>query len=154
MIHRKKKGGKALFACSVKFSKKCIFGTVATAMVIVVLIFNFVLYINKSNEIEFYGGEEYLAACGFSCELISENYITIPKNFTSVYEEYNNMQKEQGFDLQDYAGEACKRYTYRITNVDDDLQAIFLVHYGKLIGGDVHQQRYDGWIEPLKASYF
>lgn len=143
-----------MVACSVKFNKKRILGAIVTIIAIAALVLAFSLYTDKSHEIEFNGGEEYLAACGFSCELISEDEITVPENFTSVYEEYNKMQKGQGFDLQDYAGEACKRYTYRITNADDDIQATFLVDGGKLIGGDIHQQRYGGWMEPLNASYF
>lgn len=154
MIHRKEKRGKTLFACSVKFSKKRILGIIAIATAIAVLMVALALYINKSHEIEFNGGDEYLSACGFSSELIAEDEIIIPENFNSVYQEYNEMQKDQGFDLQDYAGETCIKYTYRITNADDDIQAIFLVFNGKLIGGDVHQQRYGGWIEPLKTSYF
>lgn len=154
MIHRKRKGGKILFARSVKFNKKRIIGVIVTIIAIAALVFAFSLYIDKSHEIEFNSGEEYLAACGFSSQLIAEDEITIPENFTPVYEEYNQMQKEQGFDLKDYAGEDCTRYTYKITNSDDDIQATFLVCNGKLIGGDVHQQRYGGWIEPLKTSYF
>ena len=148
------RGEKALFTCLVKFSKKRILSGIVIAITIIAFLFSLVLYINKSHKIEFNGGEEYLTACGFSCELILEDEITIPENFTPVYEKYSQIQKEQGFDLQDYAGAICTRYTYKITDADDDIQATFLIYNEKLIGGDIHQQRYGGWIEPLKTSNF
>ena len=39
---------------------------------------------------------------------------SIPRNFNAVYEKYNSMLKENGYDLSLYKGRKCKRYTYLI----------------------------------------
>lgn len=38
--------------------------------------------------------------------------ITVPRQFNAVYNDYNNLQKEQGFDLSAWKGETVTRYVY------------------------------------------
>ena len=61
---------------------------------------------------------EYLQKLGWQVEVeaIDQQNITIPKQFNEIYEEYNSLQKKQGFDLKDYAGMDATRYTYQILN--------------------------------------
>ena len=42
--------------------------------------------------------------------------VTIPKEFNEVYEKYNKLQKQQGFDLEDYKGKTAEVYTYAVKN--------------------------------------
>ena len=66
--------------------------------------------------------------------------IYIPKNFDTVLERYNTIQKNQGYDLTKYRGEKATRYTYVITNypgVTDKVVINVIVHNGEVIGGDV-----------------
>lgn len=66
--------------------------------------------------------------------------IYIPKNFDTVLERYNTIQKNQGYDLTKYRGEKATRYTYVITNypgVTDKVVINVIVHDGEVIGGDV-----------------
>ena len=42
--------------------------------------------------------------------------VIIPPEFDEVYEKYNAIQKEQGFDLTKYQGKRVKRWTYAIKN--------------------------------------
>ena len=66
--------------------------------------------------------------------------IYIPKNFDTVLERYNTIQKNQGYDLTKYRGEKATRYTFVITNypgVDDKVVINVIVHNGEVIGGDV-----------------
>ena len=75
--------------------------------------------------------------------------VVIPKEFDSVYEEYNSMQKTQGYDLKKHAGKRAIRYTYVITNYPDqpeDVRINLLVRDNKLIGGDVCSLLTDGFI--------
>ena len=79
--------------------------------------------------------------------------ITIPAEFDDVYQSYNDLQKEQGFDLSDYKGKQAVRYTYMIANYPDHpdgVQANLLVCDGILIGGDVCSVEMNGFMHGLR----
>jgi len=66
--------------------------------------------------------------------------IRIPVNFDEVYQEYNALQKKQGFDLKKYRAHTVRQYTYSIKRTDDDpvpLYAHLLVENGVIIGADI-----------------
>lgn len=70
--------------------------------------------------------------------------VRIPVNFDEVYEEYNDLQKKQGFDLRSYRAHSVKKYTYEISKSDDDplpLYAELLVENGVIIGADITSGR-------------
>lgn len=46
--------------------------------------------------------------------------IRIPVNFDEVYEEYNDIQRSQGFDLRKYRAHSVRQYTYEVSRTDDD----------------------------------
>lgn len=74
--------------------------------------------------------------------------VAIPLEFGEVYEEYNAMQKEQGFNLEEYQGRRVKRYTYLVTNYPNDtneVRANMLVCDGEIIGGDLCSVALDGF---------
>lgn len=75
--------------------------------------------------------------------------VVIPKEFDEVYQQYNEIQKAQGCDLEKYAGKRCKRYSYNITNYPDHPENIhgnLIVYNGKIIGGDVCSLELDGFM--------
>lgn len=66
--------------------------------------------------------------------------VRIPVNFDEVYQEYNDLQKKQGFDLKKYRAHTVRQYTYQIKRTDDDpvpLYAHLLVENGIIIGADI-----------------
>ena len=75
---------------------------------------------------------------------------TIPENFTPVYEKYNNMLKEEGYDLTPYKGKKCTRYTYLIPDVN--ARANILVYNGEIIGGDISGITLDGIMIPIRRN--
>ena len=75
---------------------------------------------------------------------------TIPNEFDKVYERYNNLLKKGGFDLEEYKGKECVRYTYYIKK--DDLVANIIVYNGKIIGGDISSHKIDGMMLPIKKN--
>jgi len=93
----------------------------------------------------------YLKAFGWTveeepCEVVE---VVIPAEFGEVYGRYNEIQKEQGFDLSDYRGKQVRRYTYIITNYPgkpENVRANLLVSEGKIIGGDVCSLELDGFL--------
>ena len=64
----------------------------------------------------------YAKTLGYSISADSETVqnIVIPAVFGSVYENYNALQKQCGFDLSLYKGEDAVQYTYIITDYTDD----------------------------------
>lgn len=86
---------------------------------------------------------------------LSEDSVVIPRTFSSVFETYNELQKEQGFDLSQYCGTEVKMYTYRVTNSEfenDEVIAQLYVNNGEIIGGDVHSTALDGFITGIKTK--
>lgn len=82
------------------------------------------------------------------CEVI------IPEEFDSVYTDYNEIQKTQGFDLTEYAGKRVKRWTYTVKNYsgyeNTELVHInLLVYDDKIIGGDICSVELNGFMHGL-----
>lgn len=97
---------------------------------------------------------EYIESFGWNtgithCDL---EEIRIPVNFDEIYEEYNDLQKKQGFDLRSYRAHSVKKYTYEISRSDDDplpLYAELLVENGVIIGADITSAEAGGMMTVL-----
>ncbi len=88
-------------------------------------------------------------------EPVEVREVVIPSQFGDVYEKYNQIQLEQGFDLTEHKGERVKRWTYRVTNypnVVDDVYINILIREGKVIGGDVCSTALDGFMHGFSAQ--
>lgn len=85
---------------------------------------------------------------------VSEESVTIPIEFGEIYENYNELQRSQGYDLRDFKGKTVTKYTYEVINyprfADDDLPpnvvANILVYEGKIIGGDICSMELAGFL--------
>lgn len=81
--------------------------------------------------------------------------VAIPTEFNEVYQNYNNIQKKQGFDLTDYKGKKCKRWTYTVTNypdVPEGVKANLLTCGDKIIGGDICSTEMDGFMHGFEKN--
>lgn len=79
--------------------------------------------------------------------------VIIPTDFNDVYESYNNVQKQQGFDLSDYKGCTLSRYTLKVTNYTDKTKEVFvevLTYKSKVVAADIYCTDADGFIISLK----
>ncbi len=92
---------------------------------------------------------EYIKSLGvtLSSEDSTDKQIVIPQKFNDVYEKYNELQQEAGFDLTDFKGKNVTVYTYscageRVVNL--------MVYNGKLIGGDIAETLLGGSMKALK----
>ena len=96
-----------------------------------------------------------LKSLGFEIdrESLKVDEIIIPEEFDSVYEEYNQIQKEAGFNLEKYKGKKAKRYTYVITNYENNIPALvnIIIYKNRVIGADVSSPDMNGFIHGLKA---
>lgn len=78
-----------------------------------------------------------------------EKGVTIPQEFSAVYENYNSLQQQAGFDLKGYCGKKVTVYTY----VSSDGKTVNLIIYkDKLIGGDISEPCIDGEMTALKGK--
>lgn len=98
---------------------------------------------------------EFLLECGWETDPTSETVqeIHIPERFTAVYENYNDLQLRQGYDLTEYAGRDCTLYSYTVLNYPDDSQTVIAdlyVYKNRIIGGDVHSTSLNGFMIALK----
>lgn len=95
----------------------------------------------------------YLAQFGWSVdeEPVEVKEIIIPAEFDDVYENYNSIQKQQGFDLSQYCSKRVKKWTYTVTNYPGYenktcIRATLLILDGKVIGGDICSVELDGFM--------
>lgn len=66
--------------------------------------------------------------------------VRIPTESSEAFDRYNRLQKDQGYDLTEYAGKKVMRYVYEVTNypgAEQPVYATLLVHKNKVIGGDI-----------------
>lgn len=101
--------------------------------------------------------QEFLAQMGWE---VSDEYdeckaVTIPEEWNEVYENYNKLQKEQGFDLTGFKGKNVEVYTYKVRNYpghedEEGIVCNLMVYENQLIGGDVCSTSLDGFMQGLK----
>lgn len=80
--------------------------------------------------------------------------IRIPVEFDEAYEEYNGIQRKQGFDLRKYRAYIAKKYTYSISNYDGaetgvPICANLIVIDGAIVGADISSAKADGFVTVL-----
>ena len=80
--------------------------------------------------------------------------IPIPVEFDEAYEEYNALQREQGFDLRKFRAHIAKKYTYELRNSDGSSLAVplcanLIVIDGKIVGADISSRQAGGLVTVL-----
>lgn len=136
------------------------------ALVLLVVVMAIVLVFLTKNSIEASKNNEvnlnasnaqeriaYLSQFGWSVneEPAEVKEIIIPAEFDAVYENYNQIQKDQGFDLTQFCSKRVKKWTYIVTNYSgyensNCIRATLLIYDGKVIGGDICSVELDGFM--------
>ncbi len=150
-----------MFVKSFKVKKSSFAILVISACIIVVAVIiavvagkqNKVVYTLKTEKAR----QEFFKEMGWevSTEYDECKVVIIPEKFNDVYENYNKLQKEQGFDLEKFKGKTVEIYTYRVKNYPDheeNIVANLMVYEGELIGGDVSCVEIDGFMQGLKKA--
>lgn len=78
--------------------------------------------------------------------------VRIPREADEVFSRYNELQKNQGYDLTKYAGKKVMRYVYQINNFPDAKEPVYatlLVCKDKIIGGDITDTTPGGRVQGL-----
>lgn len=100
---------------------------------------------------------EYLKSLGWeiSDEPVDVQNIIIPREFSDKYEDYNEIQKKQGYDLSKYSGIDAVRYTYEIFNYPDQqggVVADILVVDKNIIAADIQSVKLNGFMHELREN--
>ncbi len=159
-----------MFVLTAKMSKKGIAAVIFAAVALIAVIF--ITIFTRGVSETAYNGDAALAAAmekrsvgaatnddrraflawyGWETEPDAREFyeVTIPKEFDRVYTRYNELQKQQEFDLKKYRGKAVTKYSYRVTNYpgyEGDVYATLLVWRDKVIGGDIASAALDGFM--------
>ena len=93
--------------------------------------------------------------CYVKSETETKKNVTIPYDFSDVYRNYNDIQKQAGYDLSGYKGCKCVIYSYDVdsfADIEDTryFKANIIVYKGRIIGGDISSVEIDGEMYPLK----
>lgn len=85
-------------------------------------------------------------------EPVKQISITVPEEFNSVYEKYNDIQRAQGLNLKRYAGKSADVYVFRVTNygTEGNVYATLIIRNGRIIGGDICSPDGDGFVHGFK----
>jgi len=80
--------------------------------------------------------------------------VRLPDKFDDLFEEYNTMQRENGFDLSKIKGRKVLRCTYTILNYPTGEKGVMinlLLYKDKVVGGDICSLALDGFMYGLCA---
>jgi len=128
---------------------------IAVIVALLILLFVFSNDTYASDEIRSVSdAAAYLSDFGWEIEPqpVSVRQVEIPAKFSEIYEEYNDLQKSQGFDdLSQYRSMTATVYTFRILNhpTTANVFANVLVIDGTVIAGDVVSYAIDGFLTGL-----
>jgi len=109
------------------------------SIILVLILFGttfLLFYIRESEKIYLSDEAEivaFLEEKGYSPTKISEEEIIIPTVWNETFENYNLLQKEQGFDLHNMRGKTVLKYSFS----SGDSEITLLISDGVLIGCDV-----------------
>ena len=96
---------------------------------------------------------EFISQFGWEIdeEPVEIKEVIIPTEPDDTFNAYNEIQKAQGFDLNNFSGERAKCWTYVVKNYkgyenQECIHANILVYDGKVIGGDICSVQLDGFM--------
>ena len=90
-----------------------------------------------------------------SASPVQSGQVKIPETPDEVYNRYNDLQKAQGYDLQEFAGKTVMRYVYKVNNYPDATEPVYatiLVYKDRIIGGDITDTAPGGKIIGLEKA--
>lgn len=96
----------------------------------------------------------YLEALGWevSPTPVETLTFTLPDPLNASYQDYNDLQLRQGFDLTPYAGRQVRRCSFSVLNYPDypqQVQADLYLCGGQIIAGDILYYGVNGFVDTL-----
>ncbi len=157
-----------MFIYSLKASTLKFFGIICVAMVALITLIVFIpTYdidaspvsggINYSRIKTEEDRTEFLKQFGWEVKptAVEQKNVKVPKEFDSIFNTYNELQKRQGLDLSKYKGKNVTRYTYEVTNFDGydgTVYANIIIYKNRVIGGDICTADVNGFIQGFERA--
>ncbi|MGN0172521.1 MAG: DUF4830 domain-containing protein [Acutalibacteraceae bacterium] len=152
-----------MFVCSLKTTKKQLLSAAACLVLIVAMLTAaFCFPLSSPTAVNAVTGDTdetraaFLRSIGYEAVLpaVSVKEILLPDSFDSALADYNELQKQAGFDLSGYAGQRVKYWTYDLAEhpFGEPAQAHLYVYNGAVIGGDISATAAGGFCEPLQKQ--
>lgn len=149
-----------MFTASVKTGKTKILGTVCVILAIVIATILFFcsgkgenaaesisMHVANNNE-----RVEYLVSKGLKTasepSLVEE--VLLPEEMDEILSEYNEIQKDSGFDISHYLGKTVKKYVYPIEN-EDEIYVTLYIFEEKIIAADI-SSHIEGWQRAIDSE--
>ena len=83
-------------------------------------------------------------------------HLTVPYEFDAVFETYNAVQKNSGFDLTEFRGKPVTRYTYRLLNHKEsnsvNVMLGVLVYENRIVAGDISSTDKNGFMHAITET--
>ena len=86
---------------------------------------------------------------------IEQEKVLIPSEFNDAYNSYNELQEQQGFDLEKYKGKEAEIFTYTVLNYPDypeNITANLVFVNDRLVAADINQTIENGFTVPLLSG--
>lgn len=158
--------GYRMFVFSVRADRKKLLGIVCVAAVLAVLIL--AAAASQRNAVQTAAGYRLQAQDNAQRRAFLEQFgwevseepteiceVIIPEIFDAVYEQYNELQREQEFDLTRCRGKRVKRWTYEVKNYPDyegTVYANLLILGDTVVGGDIASNAADGFMQGFRRN--
>ncbi len=133
-----------------------IIATLCFAVIILILITAVFSIDNATNKMIV----EYAATLGWEVNPTPAeiSHLTIPKEFDTVFETYNAVQKSCGFDLEEFKGKQVSRYTYQVLNHKESQNVHvllgILVYENRIIAGDISSTDKNGFMHAITETEY
>ncbi len=85
-------------------------------------------------------------------EAVEVKDIVIPDKFSDVYEKYNEIQLQAGFNLKNHCGQDATIYKYQLNDLSDTKYINLIICDDIIVGGDITDARLNGEIKPFKPA--
>lgn len=144
-----------MLTATVNISKKRIWIFISIGLLLVLSLFQLTRYFKEKPTL--LSGDnnerrlEFITNKGYSVvdNPVDVKNIIIPEVFSEVYINYNNLQKNSGFNLENYKGKSAVIYSYSLNGYEQDALLHLIVCDGIIIGGDVSSVALNGFMEGL-----
>jgi hypothetical protein len=90
-----------------------------------------------------------------AAEPLEVSEVLIPREFDAAYSKYNEIQKQQGMNLERAKNRTVTRYTYLVTNYDGYTGMVIanlLIHNNTIIAADICTADVNGFVHGLERD--
>ena len=142
-----------------KLNKKSI--AIIAAAIVLVITLAVILFSCKNDDVQQTSGKmtekeelaQYITSLGYTIDetVYQMREVVIPSKFDEVYTKYNQLQKDNGFDLEKYKGKKVCLHTFGLKDYAGTQEVLcdLLVYKGKVIGGSIYTADVSGFMHGL-----